>query len=203
MDNQLKNKTKTLILLAFALSGVAALIYEVVWIRSLKLIFGSTSLSLSVMFTTLFLGFALGSYLLRKKADTTKKPLHLLFKIQLALGTYGILLIYLLKILPTLVATLPTPLKYATAILLLITPATLLGALWPILYKTYIKNTDKIGTDSGTLYFANSMGAAFGAFASGFILIPLLGLTNTSLLASTINIALALTFLTLSKREEQ
>jgi len=200
MDNlKLQGRIRKLLLIAFLFSGMAALIYEIVWIRALKLTFGSTALSLSVMFTAIFVGFALGSYLLRKKADTTTKPLHLLFQMQVGIGIYGILLIFLLKILPVVVAPLPGPAKYATAFLLLLTPATLLGAIWPILYKAYIKNTQTIGKDAGTLYFTNSAGAAVGALVTGFLLIPFLGLTATSLLASAVNITLALIFLGTSK----
>ncbi|MBN4049191.1 hypothetical protein JYT91_01095 [archaeon AH-315-M20] len=203
-NRMIKNVSlKRLLLLAFALSGMAALIYEVVWIRALKLIFGSTAFSISIMFTTLFFGFALGSYLLRKKADTHPKPVYLLFLIELIIGVYGIALIFFLKILPLLVASLATPIKYVIVFLLLLTPATLLGALWPIFYKVYVKNIEMIGKDSGILYFANSMGAAFGAFASGFILIPLIGVTTTSLFASVINISIALAFFSIRKEGEQ
>jgi hypothetical protein len=43
---------RQLLLMAFALSGMAVLIYEVVWIRPLQLVFGSTVYAVSTMLTT-------------------------------------------------------------------------------------------------------------------------------------------------------
>jgi len=42
MERVDKEMSRNIILIAFALSGMAALIYEVVWTRPLSLIFGST-----------------------------------------------------------------------------------------------------------------------------------------------------------------
>src|SRR3972149_4569754 len=55
---------RRIILLAFTLSGVSGLIYELVWMRRLTLIFGSTTLAVSTVLAALMGGLALGSYLL-------------------------------------------------------------------------------------------------------------------------------------------
>ena len=70
-------KYNNLILIAFMLSGLTALIYEVVWTRPLQLIFGSTIYEVSSMLTTFFVGFAVGSYLFRNIADNTKHHISL------------------------------------------------------------------------------------------------------------------------------
>jgi len=63
-----KKKSRTIILIAFGISGMAALIYAVVWTRPLSLIFGSTVYAVSTMLTAFLAGFALGSYLFRNIA---------------------------------------------------------------------------------------------------------------------------------------
>ena len=67
-------KIKRLILLAFMISGMTALIYEIVWARPLQLIFGSTIYAVSTILTTFFIGFAFGSYIFRNLADNAKEP---------------------------------------------------------------------------------------------------------------------------------
>ena len=59
------------------ISGMTALIYEVVWTRPLQLIFGSTVYAVSTIVTTFLAGFAIGSYSFRNIADTTKNPIKL------------------------------------------------------------------------------------------------------------------------------
>src|SRR3990172_719244 len=73
---------RRIILLAFTLSGVSGLIYELVWMRRLTLIFGSTTLAVSTVLAALMGGLALGSYLLGRVADR---------RTETALFTYGLL----------------------------------------------------------------------------------------------------------------
>jgi spermidine synthase len=49
--------------IAFFLSGISALIYELTWVRSLKHVFGSDSLALSSMLTVFIGGIALGTFI--------------------------------------------------------------------------------------------------------------------------------------------
>jgi spermidine synthase len=53
-----------LLLLFFAGSGCAALIYEVTWYQELQLAIGSTSVSLGILLATFMGGLALGSLVL-------------------------------------------------------------------------------------------------------------------------------------------
>ncbi len=51
------------ILTFFFLSGISGLIYEVLWTRKLSLIFGSTTVAVSISLTVYLGGLALGAYL--------------------------------------------------------------------------------------------------------------------------------------------
>ena len=77
------------LLWAFAISGFTALVYEIVWSRPLQIIFGSTIYAVSTILTTFFVGFALGSYVLRNVADNSKNPVKLFAMLQLGIGLYG------------------------------------------------------------------------------------------------------------------
>lgn len=45
-----------------------------------------------------------------------------------------------------------------------------------------------VGSRSAALYSVSSLGSAFGAFASGFLLVPVFGFRTTSTIAGMINI---------------
>ena len=58
----------------FFLSGVAALIYEVCWIREASYVFGSTLYAVSTVVAVFFLGLALGSEIAGRFAQRTRQP---------------------------------------------------------------------------------------------------------------------------------
>lgn len=194
---------KKLLSIAFAISGMTALIYEIVWSRPLQLIFGSTIYAVSTILTTFFVGFALGSFLFRNIADKTKNPISLFGLLELGIGIYGLIILSLFKILTPIYLALNTPiLNFLLLFIVIIIPATLFGAIWPVINKAYVR-TEKIGKDSGKLYAFNSLGSFTGPILAGFVLIPVLGIKNTSILAACLNLLIGLTiFVCLMKRGE-
>jgi len=194
-----------LILIAFMLSGMTALIYEIVWTRPLQLIFGSTIYAVSTMLTTFFVGFALGSYLFRNIADRTKNPALLFSALELGIGLYGLIIIYLFGILPSIylsIANIPgfQFLQFVLIFFVLIIPTVLFGATWPVVNKLYVK-LNEVGKDVGLLYSFNSFGAFVGSIAAGFILIPLLGIKTTTIFAAFLNILVAIVIFAYSRKK--
>ena len=59
-------------LFCFFFSGVAGLIYEVVWTRMLTQIFGNTTYAIATVLASFMAGLALGSYFFGKFADRRK-----------------------------------------------------------------------------------------------------------------------------------
>ena len=179
---------KKILLWAFAISGFTALVYEVVWARPLQLIFGSTIYAVSTILTTFFVGFAIGSYLFRNRADASKNAARLFAMLQLGIGIYGLIILGIFKILTPAYLALNLPiLQFLLLFAVIIIPATLFGATWPVLNRAYI-NLSQIGKDTGKLYAWNSFGSFFGPIAAGFILIPAIGITSTSIIVAALNI---------------
>jgi predicted membrane-bound spermidine synthase len=54
---------KPIVWLIFIFSGASGLIYEVIWMRQLTLIFGSTVFATSTVLTAFMAGLALGHYI--------------------------------------------------------------------------------------------------------------------------------------------
>lgn len=196
---------KKILPLLFAISGMTALIYEIVWSRPLQLIFGSTIYAVSTILTTFFIGFALGSYVFRNIADKTKNPLRLFGLLEFGIGIYGLIILSLFKIItPIYLAIVNTPglqfIQFILLFLVIIIPATLFGATWPVVNKAYARS-EKLGKDIGTLYSSNSLGSFLGPIAAGFILIPLLGIKTTTILAASLNIIIAIIIFSYTKKE--
>jgi predicted membrane-bound spermidine synthase len=76
---------------------------------------------------------------------------------------------------------------------LLLFPTALMGATLPILVRRIVRSYRNIGVSVGVLYFANTLGAAFGAGLAGFVALYYLGLTRTIYLAVGLNILVGAT----------
>ncbi|MBU2638067.1 MAG: fused MFS/spermidine synthase [Nanoarchaeota archaeon] len=197
---------RKILLIAFALSGFTALVYEVVWARQLQVIFGSTIYAFSTLLAGFMTGFALGAYLFGKISHKFKNPCNIFALLELGIGAYALLAIYLVKLMPNLylfMLGLPgfTVMQFMAAFVFVLIPATLFGATWPVFTMLYSTGKNH-GKTAGTIYFSNSTGCAIGAIAAGFVIIPLLGLAKTLILAALLNILIAILVFTLKRREK-
>ena len=160
------------------------------WSRLLQTIFGSTLYSTSTIFEAFLLGFSIGAFALRNHADTTKQPLVQLALIEIAIGLYGIFITTVSSAINTVYLSLP-PNNFITLQLsftILLPPTILFGAIWPFVNSLIRKDTDTVGRSSAALYSISSLGSALGAFASGFILVPVFGFKTTAAIEGVTNI---------------
>src|SRR2546429_6918292 len=88
-----------LLVLVFFASGASGLIYEVAWMRMLRLVVGSTTLCHTIVLTAFMGGLALGAWLAGRRIDAHPRPLRVYTLLELGIGLYGLLL-------PLLVAAL-------------------------------------------------------------------------------------------------
>lgn len=200
---------KKLLLIIFAISGLTALIYEMIWIRPLTLVFGATIYAVSTIVASFILGLAIGSWLAGRYADRLNNPLRYFAFVQLGIGFYGILLLPIFGILPELYlglynATHPNQsffmfLQILMSIGMISIPATLMGATLPLMMRTYSEGFSSVGKDVGKLDASNSMGAFFGTLAAGFLLIPFLGIQNSIILTASINVIMGIIILSAKK----
>ena len=190
---------RKLIIAAFVLSGMAALIYELVWIRPIQFVLGSTIYTASIIFAAFMAGLALGSFIISKYVDKIKNLPQTYALLELGIGLYGVLLLLIFNQLPDLYRVIYTLhqtnfyifefIQFFLIFLVLLIPTTLMGATFPVIAKFYTK--EKIGKGVGTIYSANNIGAIIGSFLAGFILIPLLGIKLSIIFAALINILIA------------
>ncbi|MEM6301697.1 MAG: spermidine synthase, partial [Pseudomonadota bacterium] len=74
----------------FFLSGVAGLIYEVLWMKQLGLLFGSTAHSAAAATAAFFLGIAAGSYFWGRRLTGLSQPLKLYGWLELGIAATAI-----------------------------------------------------------------------------------------------------------------
>jgi spermidine synthase len=188
-------KINKLLLIAFMVSGMTALIYEVLWTRPLQLIFGSTIYAFSTILTTFFVGFSFGAFIIRNFADKTNNPLAVFGLLQLGIGLYGLIILWLFSILTPIYLSLDVAgfqfIQFFLLFLIIITPAILFGMTWPVANKSYVGKEMK-GKDIGMLYFSNSFGSFVGPLVAGFLMIPLFGIKTSVILTASLNLAVAI-----------
>jgi spermidine synthase len=180
---------------------------QVLWLRQLTYLFGSTAAVFSTVLSVFLLGLALGARWAGRRADRDADPRRSLGKILLGLGAYCLFSIPLFEIgwkgvaalLPGDLAPLPSGLaKLIATAVLLIAPTAAIGAVFPLSVRAAGRSLETLGRDLALLYGLDTLGAATGALVSGFLLVPLLGLTlSTRLLGAG---ALALGALLLATR---
>jgi spermidine synthase len=188
----------------FLASGAASLIFQVVWFKQLQFVLGSSTFAVSMTVAGFFFGLSLGSWLGGKLADGVRRPLGAYALLELGLGTLAILVTLFLSNwsawAPGLAPLVGDPsfkgglltvfFSFATLVL----PTMLMGATLPILAKHVIREHTVLAQRIGVLYGVNTLGAAIGCAAVGFVLIGALGVLQSAFVGSLIylsNAALA------------
>ncbi len=190
--------TRKLAVVAFGLSGAAALIYEVVWTRELSLVFGSTVYAVSLMLAAFMSGLSLGAFLGGRRSDLARDPIAAFGVLELGIGLFGMASMALIQLAPSLYFLAYNNLRASLAAyvvvqvgisyLIMLVPTTLMGATFPIVSRIGTVSMGELGTDIGRVYGANTLGAIAGSLSAGFLLIPLIGVRGTTLVAAGLNI---------------
>jgi spermidine synthase len=188
--------------LIFALSGAAALIYEVTWTRLLTLQVGHGVAAASTVLAAFMGGLAVGSavggrYGSRLPAATA---LRTYAGLELAIAVLALILPIELRAVNPLLESVYADgaggatfalLRVTVSLVLLSVPAAAMGATFPVASQWYVRRTGDPARDAGALYAANTVGAAIGALLAGFVLLPSLGLSGATWIGVLLNVAAA------------
>lgn len=160
---------------AVTVSGACVLAIEMLGTRILGPFYGVSlylwSALISVTLAALSLGYAIGGRL----AD--RGPTLRRFAMILALAGLWIVLIPWLRT-PILSATQPLGLRAAVllaATLLFFPPLVLMGMVSPYAIRLKATSLDVVGTTAGNLFAVSTVASVISAVATGFILIPVMG----------------------------
>ncbi len=193
----------------FLISGFTGLVYEVIWSRYLALLLGSTAQAQVGVLAVFMAGLALGSAWWGAAADRTSRPLRLygLLEIAIGLGTGGFALGFTLwsEAYWSLLASVPPPhpaaklVQAALCIGSMALPTVCMGGTLPVLARALGLSREGFGRGVAWLYAVNSFGAAGGAAAAGFVLVPRWGLDTPFLAAAGVNLLVGLVAILLDR----
>ena len=184
-------------------SGCAALMYELVWFHLLRLVIGSSSISLAALLVSFMGGMGLGSVALPRLVPRTWHPLRVFAGLELAIGVVGLLL---LAILPAAQAVYVAAVGYglggvllraAVGVACLLPPTVLMGGTLPAIARWTGTTRTGVAT-TGLLYGANTIGAVAGVLLASFYLLRVHDTVVTTVVAVCLNGTVALAALWLA-----
>jgi spermidine synthase len=194
-----------LILVIFAFTGFASMIYEIAWTRALALALGSSIYAFSIMLTTFLLGIALGSMLFSRMARKRVFTAAAFGWLEILTGIFCLLSIPLLGQMPLFFLSIFPFVKgdydliiladFLLCFLVMIVPTILMGFVFPLVGRLYTQSMEKIGRSLGEVYAVNTLGCILGSFLASFVMIPFLGVQNSLRAAIVINLLAGLLIL--------
>lgn len=194
---------------ALALSGFAAMGYEIVFLRVIGLGFGSSNNSFTVMLMCFITGIGIGSWIV--SVVDIKRPLWWLAASQVAVLLSLLAITPVIERLPYFISSMRTELlvfedptspvpsgqieggyelflagQAAYCFLMLLLPTVCIGFGFPLVSQIQARSAAQIGGTVGNTYAWNTVGNVLGVILTSLVLMPLLGMDG----AFHVNLAL-------------
>lgn len=194
------------------LSGFAALIYQVLWMKQAGLLFGNTSHAASATLASFFAGLATGSWVLGKRVSKGSNPMRTYAWLEVGIAASALLYFLVLglfqMIYPAIFQSVGRGgwlllVKFALSLLLVFPPAFFMGGTIPVIGQFMVRERQSFGRLSALMYGINTLGAAVGAALAGFYLPLWLGFNATCFTAIAVSgVIAALAFVLARKTPE-
>lgn len=175
---------------AFFLSGAASLIFQVVWFHRAGLVLGNSVWAVTVVLSSFMAGLALGNYLAASGPRLKVSGLRLYACLEMVAATTGIGVTWLLPLLsvivvPTIAALAESSwlvhvVRFVVAFVVLVVPATAIGATLPVLVGVVAERAFSPGVALGRLYGFNTLGAVAGVLGAELLLIDRFGVVGAA-----------------------
>src|SRR3954468_24968722 len=180
----------------FAASGFAGLIYESIWTHYLKLFLGHAAYAQTLVLAIFMGGMAIGSWVAARHGPRVRNLLAAYALTEAAIGVLALVFhdAFVASTAWAYDSSLLrfTAFKWSLAAALILPQCVLLGMTFPLMTAGLLRRfPDRPGRSVALLYFTNSLGAAVGVLASGFWLVPAVGLPGTVRTAGAINLCVA------------
>ncbi len=189
-----------ILLLGIALSGFAAMVYEVAWTRTLAIVLGSSVYAFGMMLLVFLIGLSAGSALFARFPKRLRGAAAVLALVLAGNTVAGLVAIALVPRLPILFLSIfpltkdsffgQQLLQFFVTVALLLPSAILFGMAFPAAIAATTESARGVGQGVGRVNAVNTAGTVLGAFLGGFVLIPQLGL-RAALMAAAIATAVA------------
>lgn len=185
------------------LTGAASFVYEIVWIRMLSLVLGSSTHSFELMLSAFILGLALGGLYIRNGIDHFKQPLRALALIQIIMAVLAASTMLFYNQCFELMSFFYTALKQNDAgyilfnisshliVLLVMLPTTFCAGMTLPLITNILLHHTRNESPVGKVYALNTVGAIMGVMLTIHVLLPMVGLKFALITGALIDIGAA------------
>jgi spermidine synthase len=184
------------------LTGFISLGYEMLWVRILSTYGLSTSQAFALILAGFLLGFSVGAWVVARKVDRHRNLEAWFSAVSIVTALSGAVVLLIFRQFETLTILLAdtTPMSQLTlgmalAFTVSFIPAVFMGILFPLGVRIYAHDIDRIGAKAGNTFFSNTLGCVLGSLLTGFVLIPFLGMWNTTLVLINLSLLIAVAFL--------
>ncbi len=208
----MKSPRPWLLLLGVFYVNLLSLAAQVLWVRRLNLLFGSTAFVFSAVLAVFLLGLAFGARTgarwcangqpLRRRLAASVAVLGVLCAVSLPLFTLGRALWGALAPEswgPGLAATA----KLVVVLAVLFPPTFLIGVTLPLFTELHARISRRIGASVSLVYGLDTLGGAGGALLAGLVLVPYVGLRASTWLLGAGAVVLAARLARLEEPEVQ
>lgn len=177
----------------YAAAGGVALGYEVVWSELLVQFMSTRGYGFAVMLTTYLAGLSLGSFLFSWVGLRGRDPWRVLGALLAGAALSAIAIVAMVgpwlpetqtfagmwAMRATGRETLEVTARFAmAALVILLVPATLLGAAFPVAARLIAGGAPRVGRDIGATLALNTAGGIAGTLLTGFLLVPRIGIVR-------------------------
>jgi spermidine synthase len=182
-------------------SGLCALIYQVAWLRELRLVFGASTAASAAVLGIFMGGLGAGGLVFGKRAASARRPLLLYARLEMGIAVASALTPLFVMVARWLYAAVGgtpalglgggTVARLILATVVLGVPTVLMGGTLPAAAQAVTRAGDVGRRDLAMLYGANTIGAVAGATLSTFVLLEAFGTRRMLLSACLLNLVVA------------
>jgi len=177
------------------LSGLAALVYQTLWVKQLSLVVGVDVYAVTVAVSAFFAGLALGGLLCGRFVERVERPFVLYALLEAGTALFGLGCTLALPHVVSLFLFLQAAAGLSAWLFLFVLiglPAFWMGGTLPVLMRAVDPSgAAAVGRISGRLYAANTAGSIVGTLVASFFLIRAFGIRGAALAAGCCNLAAA------------
>ena len=183
-------------------SGLCALVYQTVWLREFRLIFGASTLSTAAVLGIFMGGLGIGSLVFGRRSERAREPLRLYSNLEFGIAATVAATPFLVTLARwvysalggslALGPVLGTGARLALSALVLAAPTLLMGGTLPAAARSVVGATDIGRRGLAWLYGANTLGAVTGVVAATFYALEAMGNRQTLWSACALNLIVAM-----------
>ena len=182
-------------------SGACSLVYETVWLRELRLVFGASTMASAAVVACFVGGLGAGGLLFGRRANRHPRPLSLYASLEGGIAASAAITPVLLLVVRaiyvaaggtrTLGTGAGTIVRLLGAALVFAVPTLLMGGTLPAVARAVETDEDQGRRNIALLYGVNTLGAVTGCMASTFVLFETFGTRLSLWIACLLNLLVA------------